>query len=231
MRQSDMYHLLIVEDDPSMAVALKDGFEYEGYRVTLETDGEAALSTFEAEPPDLLVLDIMLPVKSGLDVCLEVRSRGSAVPILMLTARAEEVDKVRGLKLGADDYVTKPFSFLELIARVEALLRRSTGGLVCEGVHRVGDLEIDFRKREIRRRGAEISLTPRELNLLRYFVRHPGEAVSRDTLLKAVWGYDPGLLTRTVDMHVAKLRSKIEDEPADPRIIVTVHRVGYMFSG
>jgi DNA-binding response OmpR family regulator len=227
-----MPHVLIVEDDDSMARALHDGFEYEGYQVTLARDGEAGLSLARREPPpDLLVLDVMLPKLSGLDVCRAIRAAGSRMPIIMLTARGQEIDKVLGLRLGADDYVTKPFGFLELVARVEALLRRAAPPVADPETHRFGDLVVDFKRHEACKNGAPLELSPREFRLLRYFVEHRGEIVSRDALLDAVWDYDEPPLTRTVDMHVAKLRRKLEDEPSDPQWIVTIHRLGYKFTG
>jgi DNA-binding response OmpR family regulator len=223
--------VLIVEDDDSMAVALKDGFEYEGFTVLLVRDGAAALARAAEVDPALVVLDVMLPKMSGLDVCKTLRAEGSTVPIIMLTARGQEIDKVLGLKLGADDYVTKPFGFLELMARVEALLRRTAGRPAVLETHRFGDVVVNFKRGEVHKAGAAVELSARELRLLRYFIEHRGELVTRDQLLDAVWDYDHAPLTRTVDMHVAKLRRKIEDVPADPRWIVTVHRIGYKFTG
>ncbi len=228
-----MSKVLIVEDEASMAAALRDGFEYEGYAVAHAADGESALDMLADDPPDLLILDIMLPKMSGLDVCKQIRAGGSALPIIMLTARSQEIDKVLGLKLGADDYVTKPFSFLELMARVEALLRRSAptpGEAAGAQVFQFGDVAVDFRKAEVRKAGELVDMSRRELRLLEYFLRHRGEVLSRDRILDVVWDYNNAPLTRTVDMHVAKLRRKLEDEPADPHWIVTVHRVGYKFS-
>jgi DNA-binding response OmpR family regulator len=226
-----MPKVLIVEDDASMAVALKDGFEYEGYEVTVAPDGETGLRLAHENPPDLVILDVMLPARSGLDVCQEIRKSGSSLPIIMLTARGQEIDKVLGLKLGADDYVTKPFGFLELMARAEALLRRASGGGSLTEEYCFGDVSVNFERAEARKRGTEILLSARELRLLHYFIEHRGRVLSRDQLLDAVWGYETTPLTRTVDMHIAKLRKKIEDNPADPRHIVTVHRIGYKFTG
>jgi two-component system alkaline phosphatase synthesis response regulator PhoP len=225
-----MTRVLVVEDDDSMARALTDGFQYEGYDVVLARDGAAGLRLATESHPDVVILDVMLPKMSGLDVCKQLRADGSRVPILMLTARGQEIDKVLGLKLGADDYVTKPFGFLELVARVEALLRRVRGDAGLDG-YRFGDVTIDFKQHAVHKAGAPVELSPRELRLLRYLVEHRGEVVGRDQLLDAVWDYDNPPLTRTVDMHVAKLRRKIEDEPTEPRWIVTVHRVGYKFTG
>jgi two-component system alkaline phosphatase synthesis response regulator PhoP len=226
-----MPKILIVEDDPSMAVALKDGFEYEGYEVVVVADGATGLERALAEQPDLLILDVMLPKLSGHDVCREIRRSGSDLPILMLTARGQEIDKVLGLKLGADDYVTKPFGFLELAARAEALLRRAGGHASAAAEARFGNVTARFRSGEVEKSGRRVEMSARELRLLEYFVRRKGEIVTREELLDAVWGYETAPLTRTVDMHVAKLRKKIEDDPASPRYLVTVHRMGYKFNG
>jgi DNA-binding response OmpR family regulator len=226
-----MPKVLIVEDDTAMATALKDGFAYEGYEVALARDGEAGLKAAREAAPDVVVLDVMLPKMSGLEVCKRLRSEGSGLPILMLTARGQEIDKVLGLKLGADDYVTKPFGFMELMARVEALLRRTSGGSRYTEVYGFGDVVVDFKKAELKKRGIAVEITARELKLLEYFIAHRGDVVPRERLLDQVWEYDAAPLTRTVDMHVAKLRKKIEDDPADPRFIVTVHRMGYKFTG
>jgi two-component system alkaline phosphatase synthesis response regulator PhoP len=223
--------VLIVEDEEAMAVALREGFQCEGYSVLLARDGAAALRMVGEEAPDLVVLDVMLPKVNGLDVCRQLRSQGSSVPILMLTARGQEIDKVLGLKLGADDYVTKPFGFMELIARCEALLRRGRKRESTIDRYEFGDVRLDFRKGEARKNGQDLALSARELRLLRFFVEHRGEVLAREDLLNAVWGYTTAPLTRTVDMHVAKLRKKIESEPADPQFIVTVHRAGYKFTG
>ena len=226
-----MPKVLIVEDDDAMAIALRDGFGFEGYEVVAAKDGETGLAMAREASPDLVVLDVMLPKLSGLDVCKQLRAEGSQLPIIMLTARGQEIDKVLGLKLGADDYVTKPFGFMELAARVEALLRRAGGGGRGVESHRFGDVVVDFKRGELRRKGDLVEVTARELRLLEYFVAHRGEVIARERLLDHVWDYDQTPLTRTVDMHVAKLRKKIEADPADPKFIVTVHRVGYKFTG
>lgn len=230
-----MTRILIVEDEPAMASALMDGFGYEGYELELVSDGEAALDAARERPPALMILDVMLPKKSGLDVCKELRAEGSELPIIMLTARSQELDKVLGLKLGADDYVTKPFSFAELLARVEACLRRAGRGVpaAAEPLERgvFGDVSVDFEQGELRKGGELIECSRRELRLLEYFLRHRGEVLSRQRILDAVWDYDTAPLTRTVDMHVSKLRGKVETDAANPQWIVTVHRVGYKFNG
>jgi DNA-binding response OmpR family regulator len=226
-----MRKVLIVEDDQAMAVALRDGFSYEGYAVQVARDGATGLQLAREKGHDLLILDVMLPRMSGLDVCRQLRSAGNDTPIIMLTARGQEIDKVLGLKTGADDYVTKPFSFLELMARVEAVLRRaSKAAEAVEGV-RFGDVEINFKTFEAAKGGRAVELSPREFKMMKYFAEHRGEVVTRDQLLDHVWGYEGLPLTRTVDMHIAKLRQKIEDTPSDPRHIITVHRVGYKFTG
>lgn len=226
-----MSKVLIVEDEEAMAVALREGFQCEGYSVALARDGATALRMVTDESPDIVILDVMLPKVSGLDVCRQLRSQGNSVPILMLTARGQEIDKVLGLKLGADDYVTKPFGFMELIARCEALLRRGRRVESAMERYEFGAVRLDFKKGEARKDGTELELSAREFKLMRFFIEHRGEIVTRDDLLNAVWGYTTAPLTRTVDMHVAKLRKKIETEPGDPRHIITVHRSGYKFTG
>jgi DNA-binding response OmpR family regulator len=195
-----------------MAVALKDGFEYEGFAVSVVGDGAAALDLVRETAPDIVVLDVMLPKMNGLEVCRQIRAGGNQLPIIMLTARGQEIDKVLGLKTGADDYITKPFSFLELMARVEAVLRRTSGGSPVE-TYSFGDVVVNFKRREITKAGAPVDLSPREFRLLQYFIEHRGEVVERDHCCT------PPLqapLTRTVDIHVAKLRSKLEHpEPLD----------------
>lgn len=231
-----MPRVLIVEDDTAMSVALRDGFEYEGYAVTLAQDGESGLRQATAEAPDLILLDVMLPKITELDICKKLRGDGNRVPIIMLTARGQEIDKVLGLKLGADDYVTKPFGFMELMARVEAVLRRSAAvdperAAPQVESYRFGDVALDFRAHEAWKGGKAIDLSPREFQLLAFFIQHRGEVVTRDKLLDTVWDYNAIPFTRTVDMHIAKLRKKVEDNPSDPRHIITVHRLGYKFVG
>jgi len=222
-----MHNLLVVEDDNTMAIALCEGFRQEGYQVALATDGEAALEIARRDNPALIVLDVMLPKLSGHDVCRQLRHDGSEVPIIMLTARSQDIDKVVGLKMGADDYLTKPFSFMELLARVEAVLRRSKGTMGPTGTHTVGALVVDLDGRQARRDGVPVELSDRELRLLAYFIEHRGEVVARDVLLDAVWDYDDTPLTRTVDVHVSKLRKKVEPDPHHPKHLITVHGVGY----
>jgi len=229
--------VLIVEDDEAMSIALRDGFQYEGYSVTVAKDGEAGLqlAIAEEESPDLILLDVMLPKMTGLDICKHLRGTGSEVPIIMLTARGQEIDKVLGLKLGADDYITKPFGFMELLARAEAVLRRARGPVTALSappeIYRFGDISVDFKRHEAKRGDQPIDLSPREFQLLGFFIQHRGEVITREKLLDTVWDYNAIPFTRTVDMHIAKLRKKIEDNPSDPRHIVTVHRLGYKFTG
>ncbi|HET9532390.1 MAG TPA: response regulator transcription factor [Blastocatellia bacterium] len=226
-----MGRVLIVEDDQAMAVALRDGFEYEGYSVTVARDGALGLRLATEKDLDLIILDVMLPKMSGLDICKQLRSEGNDIPIILLTARGQEIDKVLGLKLGADDYVTKPFSFMELAARVEAVLRRATKHSEKVEVFQFGDMTLDFKKCEATRSGLPMDLSPREFKIMKYFIEHRGEVVTRDQLLDAVWGYDSFPLTRTVDTHIAKLRQKIEPDAGNPHYIITVHRAGYKFIG
>ena len=223
-----MSRILVVEDDPAMSVALRDGFEFEKHLVEMAGDGEEALRAASRMQPDVIILDVMLPKKSGLDVCRELRRSGNNTPIIMLTARGLEVDKIVGLKIGADDYVTKPFSFMELLARLEAVMRRTKRVSAGEEVT-FGDVVLDFRRYNATKGGVPIELTQREFRMLRYFLDHANEVVSRDALLDHVWGYDVSALTRTVDTHVARLRQKIEDVPAEPAHLLTVHRAGYRF--
>jgi two-component system alkaline phosphatase synthesis response regulator PhoP len=202
--------------------------------VTVAKDGESGLQLATEESPDLILLDVMLPKMTGLDICKNLRGGGSAVPIIMLTARGQEIDKVLGLKLGADDYITKPFGFMELLARAEAVLRRSNpvpSASSAVEVYRFGDVSVDFRRHEAHKADQQIDLSPREFQLLGFFIQHRGEVITREKLLDTVWDYNSIPFTRTVDMHIAKLRKKIEDNPSDPRHIVTVHRLGYKFTG
>ncbi len=214
-----------------MVLGLKDNFEYEGYDVTVARDGREGLTRALADRPDVILLDIMLPKMSGLDVCRELRNNGLDTPVIMLTARGQEIDKVIGLEMGADDYVTKPFSIKELLARVRAQLRRATRQVAEVESYTFGEVALNFKRYEATRNGAALELSPREFELLKYFIQHRGETITRDQLLDDVWGYDNYPFTRTVDNHIAKLRQKVEAVPADPKYIITVHRVGYKFLG
>jgi two-component system alkaline phosphatase synthesis response regulator PhoP len=212
-----------------MILGLRDSCEYEGYEVVIARDGEEALERFSATKPDIILLDVMLPRRSGLDVCRELRSRGVETPIIMLTARSQEIDKVVGLEIGADDYVTKPFGIRELLARIGAHLRRATKQVADIEVYKFGDVEIDFKKYRASKNGEDIELSAREFEILKYLIQRRDEIVTRDQLLDAVWGYNSSPITRTVDNHVVKLRQKLEDTPSEPQHIITVHRVGYRF--
>lgn len=224
-----MAKVLIIEDEPNMILGLKDSCEYEGYEVAVARDGKEGLEKAATEKPDIILLDVMLPVMSGLDVCRTLRARGIEIPILMLTARSEETDKVVGLEVGADDYVTKPFSIKELLARIRAHLRRARKQVGEMESFSFGDVELNFKKYVARKGGQALDLSPREFEILRYLIRHNGEIVTRDQLLDEVWGYESNPITRTVDNHIAKLRQKIEPDPSEPQHIITVHRLGYRF--
>lgn len=221
--------ILIVEDEPAMVRLLRDNFVYEGYEVVVATDGETALHLAFEEKPHLILLDIMLPKLDGLSVCRRLRERHLDTPILMLTARNLEQDKVAGLRLGADDYLTKPFSVAELLARTEAVLRR-TGQTRIE-TYKFGEIVVNFSSFEATKAGEPIDFSPREYEILRYLIERRGQVISRTEMLDRIWGYDSQALTRTVDSHIANLRQKIEDVPAQPAYIQTVHRIGYKFTG
>jgi two-component system, OmpR family, alkaline phosphatase synthesis response regulator PhoP len=224
--------LLLVEDEPSLVVTLTDRLAAEGYRVATAGDGDTALARAVAEPFDLVLLDVQLPGRNGFDVCRDLRQRGIQVPVLMLTARSQVVDRVVGLKLGADDYLTKPFEMIELLARIEALLRRGRPAAApAPGAHAFGEVRLDTRRAEVTRGGEPVALSALEFKLLRYLVEHRGAVISRDELLDRVWGYDAAAQSRTVDVHIASLRQKIEANPARPEHIVTVHRLGYKLVG
>jgi two-component system alkaline phosphatase synthesis response regulator PhoP len=212
-------------------MTLSDRLAREGYAVEASGDGESGLERATREPFDLVLLDVMLPRLGGFDVMRDLRKRGIETPVIMLTARGQVVDKVVGLKLGADDYVTKPFEMVELLARIEAKLRRQPVAIHPAEGHQFGDIRMDFRKAEVSRAGAPLELSAREFQLLRYFVEHRGATLSREELLNEVWGYNSMPSTRTVDVHVAWLRQKIEPNPRHPQFILTVHGLGYKFAG
>jgi two-component system alkaline phosphatase synthesis response regulator PhoP len=223
--------ILLVEDEPGLVMTLSDLLGAEGYDVESATDGLTGLSKALKEKFDLLVLDVMLPGKSGLDVCRELRQQGKDVAVLMLTAKTQLIDRVVGLKLGADDYLTKPFEPPELLARVEALLRRVKRENFTPVLRfQFGDVEVDFDQGDASKAGVPVSLAGKELELLRYLIDRRGNAVSRDELLEGVWQYQPGVSSRTVDVHIAWLRQKLEDNPHTPRHIHTVRGMGYRFS-
>ena len=224
--------ILIVEDEPAIRVAVADRLEAEGYEVAASADAIDGLRRATEGHFDLVILDVMLPGGSGFDVCREIRRRGVSAPVLMLTARAEVVDRVLGLKLGADDYLVKPFAMAELLARVEARLRAPAAAAEARrDAHRFGDVLADFRRAEVTRDGKPVALSAKELQLLKFLVAHRGEVLSRDALLNGVWGYDAMPVTRTVDVHVAELRRKLEPNPRAPQFILTVHGLGYKFVG
>jgi two-component system alkaline phosphatase synthesis response regulator PhoP len=221
-----MARILIVEDDPDIAIGLRASLEFEGHAAELAADGITGLARIRADSPDLVVLDLMLPELDGYRVLRTLRGEGNRVPVLILTARGEEADKVLGFRNGADDYVTKPFSLLELLARIEALLRRSGGQ--AESAHlRFGAVEIDRAARTVTRHGEPVTLAPREFDLLLALYDRGGAVASRQELLREVWGHRAAVLTRTVDIHILELRRKLEEVPADPRHILTVRKRGY----
>lgn len=221
--------ILVVEDEESIAFLLQQNLEFEGYGVLMANDGEKGLELAENGRPDLILLDLMLPKMSGMEVCKRLRAKGNSVPIIMLTAKGEQIDKVIGLKTGADDYITKPFDILELTARIEAIFRRLGKQTSYDSELKIRDLEIDFMAKCIRRNGEELPLTQVESQLLKYFVHQEGKALTREQIMEDVWGHDYLLSNRTIDTHVTHLRQKIEENPSKPRHIVTVHRVGYKF--
>lgn len=225
--------ILLVEDEEGLIITLTDRLRSEGFDVTSANDGKKGFDAAITGHFNLIILDIMLPKKNGYDVCRDLRQKGINTPILMLTAKSETIDKVLGLKLGADDYLTKPFEVIELLARVEALLRRSptqTNGLTAEAF-RFGTVTIDFKRAEVTKDNEAIDLSAMEFKLLQYLIENRGDVHSRDHLLDAVWGYDAMPTTRTVDVHVAWLRQKLEQNPRHPQFIQTVHGLGYKFAG
>ncbi len=225
-----MPRILIVDDEPEMVRGLEDNLRFEGYQTVSARDGRQALELALREAPDLILLDVMMPDMSGWDVCRQLRAKSIDVPVIMLTARGEEVDRVRGLELGADDYVTKPFSLRELLARIRAVLRRP-GRRQQLAEFAFGDVRLHLRARLAYRGGREVKLTRKEFDLLTYLVEHRGEIVTRDRLLDEVWGYDRFPTTRTVDTHILRLRQKFEADPERPAFILTVHGQGYRFAG
>ena len=223
--------ILLVEDEPGLVLTLRDRLTREGYGVDVSPDGESGLQRAAGEAFDLVLLDVMLPRLGGFDVLKELRKRGIETPVIMLTARGQVVDKVVGLKLGADDYVTKPFEMVELLARIEAKLRRAPATPHPTEGYQFGDVRVDFRRAELTRAGDPLDLSAREFQLLKYFIEHRGATLTREELLNEVWGYNSMPSTRTVDVHVAWLRQKIEPNPRHPQFILTVHGMGYKFAG
>jgi len=224
-----MEKILIIEDEESILMALEDNLKLEGYEVSSAKDGELGLSMAEEQGYDLIILDIMLPKMDGFEVCKQLRQERITTPILMLTAKGQEIDKILGLELGADDYVTKPYSPRELLARVKALLRRAKQTEQEINLCSFGDVEIDFIKYEARKKGKPIYLTALEFDLLHFLIKHKGQVKSRDSILDEVWGAEVYVHPRTVDKHIADLRKKIEDDPPNPKYIIGVRSVGYKF--
>jgi two-component system, OmpR family, alkaline phosphatase synthesis response regulator PhoP len=223
--------ILLVEDEAGLRLTLQDRLRSEGYAVETAADGVQGLDKALEGQFSLVILDLMLPKKSGFDVCEELRQAGVSTPVLMLTARSQTMDKVLGLKIGADDYLTKPFEMVELLARIEALLRRSAGSVRTSSSYSFGSVRIDFRSTEVHRDGQMLALSAKEFQLLQYFIEHRGETLSREKLLHEVWDYQSTPSTRTVDVHVAWLRQKLEDDVRRPQWILTVHGMGYKFAG
>ncbi len=224
-----MEKILIVEDDPAMQRGLKDNLEMDGYKIVVAGDGEGGLAQMIDNTFDLVLLDVMLPGMSGFDLLKKARDRGISVPVMMLTAKGEELDKVLGLELGADDYITKPFSLRELLARVRAVLRRREGTGPAGGSDRIvfGDITVDFQAYRATHGSESLEMTPKEIDILRFLWEHRNRVVSRDQLLTNVWGYEESVSTRTVDNFILKLRQKIEKDPSRPRHIITIHGIGY----
>ena len=226
-----MKRILLIEDEPGLVLTLTDRLAREGYGVESSTDGESGLERAAGEAFDLVILDVMLPRLGGFDVLKELRRRNVETPVIMLTARGQVVDRVVGLKLGADDYVTKPFEMVELLARVEAKLRRAPVTPHPSEGYQFGGVRVDFRRAEVTREGQPLELSAREFQLLKYFIEHRGATLTREELLNEVWGYNAMPSTRTVDVHVAWLRQKIEPNPRHPQFVITVHGMGYKFAG
>ncbi|MEO0468876.1 MAG: response regulator transcription factor [Bacteroidota bacterium] len=229
MPETSKPHILIVEDEVSLRTLLAQNLRFEGYAVSLANHGMEALEWMAKQTPDLILLDLMLPRMSGIELCKHLRRQGKDMPIIMLTARGEVADKVRGLKTGADDYVTKPFDLMELLARIESQLRRRKKPFHFQEAYQTEDFHFHFSRRMIRRSGQTHELTQQESLLLRYLMHHAGTALSREQIFTDVWGHDELYSYRTIDTHITKLRQKIESEPRKPRYILTVHRVGYRF--
>ena len=224
-----MARILVVEDEPAIASALEDDLKLEGYEVEVVRDGDAVSQRAREQSFDLIILDVMLPRKDGFEVCRDLRRTGFRMPVILLTAKTQESDKVLGLELGADDYVTKPFSPRELRARVKAVLRRAAGGM--PEIYRFGDTEVDFIRCELRRAGQAVEMTPIEFKLLAAFIRHRSQTLSRDKLLDEVWSRETFVTDRVVDTHITNLRKKIEPTPSKPRFLVSVRGMGYRFDG
>ena len=222
--------IVIIEDDPGILLSLKDEFESEGYTVYSAEDGEKGLEIAKQQKPDLIILDIMLPVLDGYEVCKRLRMEGDTTPIIMLTVKDKEIDRVLGLELGADDYVTKPFSLRELMARVKAVLRRTEERAKDLATYSFGQIELDFKKYEAKKKGKKLDLTPLEFQMMKLFIQKKEQVLSRDYFLDKVWGEDNTFVSfRTVDSHIANIRKKIEDDPSNPKHIISIRGVGYKF--
>ncbi len=226
-RSKSMKKILIVEDEEDMVTGLKFNLEARDYTVITACDGDTGYRKALDEEPDLVILDLMLPKRNGYEVCKLLKAEVPDLPIIMLTAKSQEAEIVTGLELGADDYITKPFSVLELLARIKAVFRRVRSGSELPEVYRIGNLEINFKEYQATKNGKPLKLSPREYELLSSFIKRQGEIISRDELLNQIWGYDSFPNTRTVDAHIAKLRQKIEDNPEAPKLIITIHGIGY----
>jgi DNA-binding response OmpR family regulator len=221
--------IVVVEDEESIRIGLKDSLESEGYMVFTAIDGQAAVELIFKERPDLIILDLMLPKQDGYEVCKKVREKDIDAFILMLTAKKEEMDRVMGFHAGTDDYMIKPFSLMELLAKVKAVFRRIKKERIDEEIYRMGGLEIDFKKYEARKDGKPLEFSTKEFEILRYFITHPGEVVSRENLLDTVWGYEVYPSTRTIDNFIVRLRQKLEKDHEHPKIITSIRGVGYKF--
>jgi len=223
--------ILIIEDDPGILLSLKDEFESDGYTVSTAEDGEKGLEIAKKQRPDLIILDIMLPVLDGYEVCKRLRMEGDTTPIIMLTVKDKEIDRVLGLELGADDYVTKPFSLRELMARVKAVLRRTEERAKDLATYNFAQVELDFKKYEAKKKGKKLELTPLEFQMLKLFIQKKEQVLSRDDFLDKIWGEDNTYVSfRTVDSHIANIRKKIEDDPSNPKHIISIRGVGYKFT-
>lgn len=224
-----MKKILIIEDDPAILLGLKDTLSSENYDVTSEEDGEQGFKNALNGNYDIILLDIMLPSKNGMDICRDLRTGGISTPIVMLTSKKDEIDKVLGLEIGADDYVTKPFSIRELLARIKALLRRNFEMKSDLEEYSFGDVYIDFTKQEAKKNNHSLQLSSTEFKIIKYLVQHEGEVITRDKFLDDVWGYDAFPTTRTVDNYILSIRKQIEDDPSNPKHLITIHKAGYKF--
>jgi DNA-binding response OmpR family regulator len=224
-----MKKILIIEDEVNMIEGLRFNLEARDYMVIASQDGETGIKRAIKEQPDLIILDLMLPGINGYEVCKKLKESKPEIPIVMLTAKSQESDIITGLDLGADDYITKPFSVLELLSRINAMLRRSSTNSTIPDLFQFGNIEINFKKYEASKHGKTLKMSPREFEILQYLLERKGEVVTRDDLLNRVWGYDSFPFTRTIDAHISTLRKKIEDRPEDPEMIITIHGKGYKF--